>query len=116
MSGADGGGIPGPSAGRPAPRKKALDAARHGDRENARLFDHTERVGDTARQERERARPGPIALRAADDVELALEHLERLVLVMVHVQRWREVGRTARDLTAHRAGPPEVGVREDRRA
>jgi hypothetical protein len=50
-------------------------------------------VGDPARQERERAGLGAVARAAALDLERAAEHVERLVLVVVDMQRRPVAGR-----------------------
>jgi hypothetical protein len=53
-------------------------------------------VRDAAREEDERAGRGAGGLVAALEGELALEHVERLVLLIVHVQRRRGAGRDER--------------------
>ena len=77
------------------------------------VADDAEGVRDPARQERERARAAAVALAAADDVELALEDVEGLVLVVVDVQR-RPVADRGRGLDQAQVAGRRRGGRLDR--
>lgn len=74
--------------------EEALAAARAHQRQHARrpvTLDH-EGVGDVARQEDERAWPGGVVLAVVAERHLTLEHVERLVLALVDVERGEAPG------------------------
>src|SRR6478609_4633270 len=64
--------------------EEVLDSARQRERQDPRdsLADRAEGVRDAARQEREGSGTSLVAFAPAHDLELAVEHVERLVLVV----------------------------------
>jgi hypothetical protein len=85
------------SSNRPGGGEGLLEAGRHDDDEHlGRLVAHAEKaVGDVPGQVHEGGRRASEALVAADGVDGAAQHIERLVLLPVDVQRWAVPGRDA---------------------